>query len=177
MTVHQPISFEPASITASQRYRLRSRNIDQTFVIDVALPPVPVAPGQKLPVIFVTDGSAEFALAAQTARMLQFGPFPLPPAIVVGVGYPTDTPEEWAMTNKLRLRDMSPWVDEDVERRFRNAPEPWRLPDDIQLGGAAAFLDFILGEVKPFLEQRYPSIRPTRRWSARRWADCSACTR
>jgi predicted alpha/beta superfamily hydrolase len=156
MTVHQPISFEPASITASHRYRLRARHIDQTFVIDVALPPVPVTPGQKLPVIFVTDGSSTFPLAAQTARLLQFGPYPLPPAIVVGIGYPTDTNEEWAMTSHLRTRDLSPWVDESVERRYRNAPEPWRLPDHIRQGGAGAFLNFIRNEVKPFLAERYP---------------------
>lgn len=156
MTVHQPISFEPASITASHRYRLAAKHIDQTFVIDVALPPVRVAPGQKVPVIFVTDGSATFPLAVQTARLLQAGPFPLPPAIVVGIGYPTDTTAEWAMTSHLRIRDMSPWMDQSVERRYRNAPERWRLPDHIRQGGADAFLSFIQNEVKPFLRDRYP---------------------
>ena len=156
MTVHQPISFEPASITASHRYRLRARHIDQTFVIDVALPPVRVTAGQKLPVILVTDGNGMFPIATQTARMLQYGPYPLPPAIVVGIGYPTDTPEEWALTANLRVRDLSPWVDQSVERRYRNAPEPWRLPDHIKQGGADAFLSFIQDEVKPFLGARYP---------------------
>ena len=156
MTVHQPISFEPASITASHRYRLRAEHIDQTFVIDVSLPSVPVAKGQKLPVIFVTDGNGNFPIAAQTARLLQYGPYPLPPAIVVGVGYPTDTLEEWALTSKLRTRDLSPWVDQSVERRYRSAPEPWRLPDHIRQGGAGAFLSFIQDEVKPFLRARYP---------------------
>ena len=62
-----------ASITGSRSYSLKSRNVDQTFQIDVARPSSRLAEGQKLPVVYVLDGNGCFGLATQTARMLQDG--------------------------------------------------------------------------------------------------------
>lgn len=148
------IEAEPATISNAKRYMLPAQHINQTFQIDVAMPYAP--PGQQLPVIFVLDGNMAFPLAVSTARLLQMGPFPLPPAIIVAIGYPSATPEEEVLAQHLRVRDMTPWIDEGVEARYRNAPEPWRMPPHISQGGAAQFAAFIEEELKPFIAARYP---------------------
>jgi predicted alpha/beta superfamily hydrolase len=145
-----------AQITRSSSYGLKSAKIDQEFLIDVALPSRPVPAGQKLPVVFVLDGNANFGLAASTSRLLQAGPYPLPPTIVVGIGYRAKTPEDEARNIHLRVRDLTPSVDQSVEARYRTAPAPWTLPPDIKQGGAAAFAAFVEEELKPFIASRYP---------------------
>lgn len=157
VTVHSAPDVRPSTLHNSRSFQFASRNVDQTFLIDVALPLMPVPEGEKLPVIYVLDGNIGFALAAQTARLLQMGPYPLPQAIVVGIGYHAATVEEANRIPALRFRDMTPWTDEVHEARFRNAPPPWTLPDDIRQGGADAFGAFIEEELKPFIEATFPA--------------------
>lgn len=143
----------PVTLGWSQSYRLQGQAVDQAFQIDVALPPRPLTEGERLPVIYVLDGNACFGMAAQIARMLQFGPVPLPSTLVVGVGY---AGEDALSALKLRWRDLMPSVDEAAVAMYRAAPPPWTLPDDIRPGHADEFLAFINEELKPFLEQRFP---------------------
>lgn len=146
----------PASLRASHRFRLAADGFPDPLQIDVALPTAPMPAGALAPVIYVLDGNECFALTAQVARFLQAGPFPLPPAIVVGIGYWSETPADAARARHLRVRDLTPWVDHSVEARYRAAPPPYRLPDDVQQGGADAFGDLIEGQIKPFIASRFP---------------------
>jgi predicted alpha/beta superfamily hydrolase len=155
-TSHLDVSeVGPATIPNSVRYLLRSRHVDQSFLIDVALPLSPLPDDQKAPVVYVLDGNHYFGLVAQTARTLQAGPFPLPATIIVTIGYHADGPAEEARAMHLRVRDYTPWVDAKVEERYRKAPAPWTLPPDIRQGGAAAFSAFIETELKPFIASRH----------------------
>jgi hypothetical protein len=89
-TAPTPIDFEDlgaATLPWSRSYRLPSKTIGQDFLIEIASPPVAAKPGQRFPVIYVLDGNHAFGLAAMAARALQSGPFPLPPTLVVGIGY------------------------------------------------------------------------------------------
>jgi predicted alpha/beta superfamily hydrolase len=143
-------------VPRSDSYRLYSEEIGQAFLVEVAHPPMPVPAGQPLPVVYVMDGNHSFAMTAQIARMLQFGPFPLPQTLVVGVGYHFERPDDRWKVGQLRMRDLTPCNDLQVEARFREAPAPWTLPPEIDLGGADPFLEFLEGAVKPFVETRYP---------------------
>jgi predicted alpha/beta superfamily hydrolase len=138
----------PATLDWTSRYRLASQAIGQDFLIEVAWPPVPVAPGQRLAVVYVLDGNHAFAMAAMAARAIQSGPFPLPPTLIVGVGYHFDKPEDHARWGSLRLRDLSPSPDGLLESQLPGASQT--------CGGAPAFLDFIENEVKPFIAARFP---------------------
>jgi hypothetical protein len=149
------VSLGPAVIRRSASYSIESKNVEQDFLIDVSLPHT-IAEGKKLPVIYVTDGSVNFPLATAAARLLQAGPFPLPPAIIVGIDYVARSPAEEGRAMHLRVRDLTPWVDQSVEARYRTAPPPWTLPADIKQGGAAAFAAFIEEELKPFIAARHP---------------------
>lgn len=129
----------PVSIAGSFRHVLRSETIGQDFLIDVVLP---LAPSDaRLPAIYVTDGNTMLPIAANSARLLQLGG-ELPPAIFVGIGYPATSTEE---VLSLRMRELTPTA--TVTETEGEAPSG---------GGAAAFLDFIEEEVKPFIEATYP---------------------
>jgi uncharacterized protein len=125
----------PATLSRTSRYRLRASAIDQEFLIQVALPPGGLEPGQAYPVIYVLDGNSAFTITAQIARSLQSGPFPMPPTLVVGIGYHFETPEESARLGLLRVRDFTPCSDHLLEAQY---PEGAHA-----CGGALAFLDFI----------------------------------
>ncbi len=138
----------PATVPWTSSYHLKSRSIDQGFLIQVAWPPAPITPGQTFAVVYVLDGNHAFAIAAQVARALQSGPFPLPPTLVVGIGYHFETLEERARWGTLRVRDFTPCPDALFEAQYAGGPGA--------CGGAAAFLEFIETEVKPFVASRFP---------------------
>jgi len=153
MSIHQTTAFDatdlgPAAVPRSRSYRLLAEAIDQDFQIQVALPLRPLEPGQRVAVVYVLDGNHSFAMAAQMARSLQGGPFPLPPTLVVGVGYHFERPEDLARWGLLRVRDFTPCTDPLFESQHQGGPGT--------TGGAAAFLDFLETELKPFLADRFP---------------------
>jgi predicted alpha/beta superfamily hydrolase len=149
--VAHPQDLGPSTVPATSRYRLRSEAIGQDFLIEVATPQVPLAAGRKLPVVYLVDGNLSFGMAASIARMIQFGPFPLPPTLVVGIGYALE-PAEAHLAHVLRLRDLSPWPDEVALEQTRAQG----FPADIRQGGAGALLEFIETQVKPFIASAYP---------------------
>ncbi len=140
----------PVPVTNSFRHVLRSAEIGQDFVIDVALPYLPS--DEPMPVIYVTDGNSMFPLVANSARLMQLG-FEIPPVIVVGIGYEVDSSAE---VLNLRSRDLTPTVDEAFLER--SASDPMPRPSDLSLGQAAQFLDFIENDVKPLIAANYPVL-------------------
>jgi predicted alpha/beta superfamily hydrolase len=147
-------SAGPVTLPGTASYRLAARYIDQTFQIDVAAPSKSDA---KLPVIYVLDGGMSFAMVAQIVGMLRLDTAgkPLPPIIVVGIGYPAETDSN-RRNQSLRLRDLTPTHDAWYVDMARKAPGPFTLPPDIEPGGGPAFLKFIQEDVNPFIEARYP---------------------
>ncbi len=137
MSSKQPMLAQ-AGLPNSFSYTLRSRAIDETFRIDVALPLGFTANQAALPVVYVLDGNAMFALVAQTVRLLAIGN-ELPPLLMVGIGYATDSMAD-VMTK--RTRDLTP--------SFAAMPGEGSAG-----GGAAAFLTFINTELKPFITERF----------------------
>jgi predicted alpha/beta superfamily hydrolase len=138
----------PATLPWTTTYRLKSVAIGQDFQLQVARPLAPLAAGKRLPVVYVLDGNHSFAMAAQAARMLQAGPFPMSPTLVVGIGYHFERREEAGQWGLLRVRDFTPCGDALFEEQYPGAP--------VRPGGAEAFLDFIQHEVTPFLASRLP---------------------
>jgi hypothetical protein len=138
----------PATLPWTSSFRLRSTNVDQDFLIEVSWPPVRPAPGQTFPVVYVLDGNHAFAMAAMAARAVQSGPFPLPPTLVVGVGYHFKQPQDHVQWGTLRLRDLSPCGDPLLESQSPGA--------SALCGGANAFHAFIEDELKPFIGARFP---------------------
>jgi uncharacterized protein len=138
----------PSTLAWAKSYRFRSSAIPQDFLIEVALPPAPLQADQRFAVVYVLDGNSAFPMASAAARGIQSGPFPMPPTLVVGVGYYFDRPEDRAQAWTLRVRDLTPCSDALWEAQY-----PGR---GAVTGGADAFLNFIQNELKPFIAAHYP---------------------
>ena len=142
-------AVQPVVIPHSEARRLRSRFVAQEFQIFVALPPG-AEPGKKYPVIYALDANGEFGTVTETVRLAGFGAPEIPPAVVVGIGYPVDGMEK---TLNLRTRDYTPTNDTAFATY---AASLWGNGEAPTPGGAAAFLRFIKEELKPFIEKSYP---------------------
>jgi len=119
---------------------MRSSASGAEFVIFISTPPQS-PPSAGHPVIYLLDANASFAtmteaLAMQSSRPAATG---VQPAVVVGIGYPTDKP----LNPVRRTFDYTPTVREEAL-----APRPDGTPWPAT-GGADAFLDFVENELKP----------------------------
>ncbi len=141
----------PATLPGTRAYALKSRIVDQTFLIEVARP-MGWDRTTPLPVIYVLDGNMGFAMTTQAAWMMQLLPDTLPPCLIVGVGYHLPD-KDGPRPMQLRMRDLTPDVDEGYLATI--AETPGRLPPGVGPGGADAFLRFIEEEAKPFVAARY----------------------
>jgi len=156
----------PATIPGAHEYVMHSPTIGTDFLISVSeprkthvggplLPPDPTR--KKRPVIYVLDGNAFFSTVESIARNLQSGG-EMPGAIIVGIGY-DDVDLPWDVM-RLRMRDLAPTASAMPSSAMPPAAQAGGSPSpagDVQGGGAPAFLDFILSQVKPFIESTYPA--------------------
>ncbi len=127
-----------ATIGLSEEFVLRSEIVGENYLIQVAKPLFPAAPGAKAPVVYVTDGFVMMGLASATARLLPLEGL-AEPAYVVAIGYATD---EFMALGALRQRDLVHVSTEIDGRPFG--------------GGGAAFEAFLKEELRPAIEARYP---------------------
>lgn len=120
---------------STQIMHLHSAIVGDDYLISVALPAGYNTAHSSYPVLYVTDANGNFTDAVRSARhMMQKKQ--LPPIIVVGIGYRTDS-----LARLLRLRDMTP--DRDPTLRRSHA------------GRSAIFLRFIKEELMPFVHKTY----------------------
>ncbi|MBV9421220.1 MAG: alpha/beta hydrolase [Alphaproteobacteria bacterium] len=145
----------PATVRGAESFLLPSRHVGQAFHIDIATPPG--KHDKSLPVITVLDGSFGFGMAAQMVGLLQSGRA-LPPAIVVGVGYPSA--QDRKHVGAFRFREFCPTPAPQWLESVRGTVPPGELPADVKPGGAAAFLSFLNDELKPFVASQR-NVDPT----------------
>lgn len=124
----------PAPLPDSHMADLRDPASGHTWRVWVQRPAGP-APRDGYPVVYVLDGNASFALAAQLVRNQTSRPPLLRPdaTIVVGIGHPGDA----TINQPLRARDYTP-------------PTPGASPRGDQ-GGADRLLDFIQHTLQPYI--------------------------
>lgn len=140
----------PTVVRGAESFLLKAAHVDQTFQIDVMAPPG--AAQKKLPVLYITDASYGFGVAAQTISLMQFAR-ELPQLAVVGIGYPATLDAK--QIRALRFRDFCPTEGKSYVERIRR-DMPGEIPDGVTPGGAGAFLSFITDELRPLIEARYP---------------------
>ncbi len=100
----------------------------------------PPQSGKRYPALYILDGNLEFPLVKSICEILWLGE-EIHEMILVGIGYPAENLNEVA---SLRVRDLTP-----------TAQEPGT-------GGGDQFLQFIEGELIPFVDLKYrtdPCIR------------------
>ena len=131
-----------------------SRIVGQDFTISVLLPRGYHTDSTALyPVLYVTDANRAFPLIANIATVLTNPRTTYPDLIVVGIGYPSSDLGDWAA---LRTRDLTPTNDPSTDAYWNAALA--RMSGrkfHVTSGGAPKFLEFIAGELIPFIEANY----------------------
>ncbi len=107
-------------------------------------------PADGWPVLYMTDGNAVIATAADALRAQASYPkgTNVCQGMIVAIGYPTDD----AYDPLRRSWDLSPPPGAEYPPFFENTPV-------VRTGGADQFLDFLLQTIRPWLEQHYPIDR------------------
>lgn len=133
---------EPVAVPGAEYRDIRPLRGGEPFRVFIAKPQSP-PPEAGYPVIYLTDANAMFATLVDTLRIRTGGPSSgVEPAVVVGIGYPTDKPFDV----ERRAFDLTP----DTGGKalpLRPNGKPWP-----KTGGADEFLAFIENEVKPLVE-------------------------
>ena len=136
-TVAQRVGAAPAQIARSQTFDITSKINNRTYRIMVATPATQ-SPGTLYPVLYVLDGNQYFGTATDALnRQSHFKN--VKPAIVVGVGYPTD---DFALITRERAFDLTPSLSKDPKLTGR-------------YGGGSAFARVLEEEIKPFVNAQF----------------------
>ena len=157
LTAQEGPAMQPrlVAIADTEVHALRSEIVNDDFELWIARPQPGIFSQQREPegVLFVLDANLFFGTAVEMTRIMHKLYAELPPLLVVGIAYPTN---DWMLQGALRTRDFTPSAD----RRMAELPagfQPPPLPRAVEppMGGAAAFLEFIENEVKPFVRSHY----------------------
>ncbi len=150
MDVMEVLSVSGAvHVPRSDSFALVSPESGREYRILLACPEEPPPEG-GYPVYYFLDGNAVFATAVEAARLLsrRRGEPVVAPAIVVGIGYPTEQ-----VFDPSRFYDFTmPVRPEELSFLPDGRPMP-------MLGGADAFAMFIKEVLKPAVERRFPIDR------------------
>lgn len=136
------LSARPVAIPRAEQFDLRSETGDRTYRIFLSRP-AGEAPPPGYPVVYALDGNALFGTWTETVRLMEKA---IGPAVVVGIGYPVETPFD----QPRRFYDYTPVTPPERVRRSSNEP----LPKPGGTGGHQEFARFIERQVKPAVEQR-----------------------
>jgi len=139
---------KPATIWYSEQFIFHSKSLERDFLIQVAKPLKPQT--SKVSVIYVLDGNSLFPAVA--SMMQGYGGFGhSAPAYVVGIGYPDQTLEQWF---SLRTHDL---LSGPVPDSVKEVPDSFKAA--AASGNGAGFAKFLLQELRPMIERRYPRHR------------------
>jgi uncharacterized protein len=133
-----PPDGAPVMIPRAKHYDITSKINGRTYRVFVSTP-YRAEEGKKYPVIYLFDGNWYFGPASINATESTV------PAIIVGIGYPTDENREYGPRRGFDLTISPEPTDKDATTR----------------GGGPAFLRFLSEEVKPFIAARY-AVDPAR---------------
>lgn len=129
------VSGSPAVILDSRTHVLRSKLVGDEYQLDVWLPDGYEDSAENYPVMYVLDSPACFGLVV-AAVMTHIWEQLVPELIVVGIGKPMASLDEWW---PVRSRDYSPKV----------------LPGEEGSGRSETFLRAVRDEILPFVDSTY----------------------
>lgn len=156
-----PFDPKPAATRRHDRFDVTAAGLGR-YTIDVSLPRGHDRAGARYPVVLVVDGNLLFDAVQMVLHggMANAGGM-MPPAIVVGVGYPAD--EGMAGFYSRRNYDFhGPWAMTDplgqqLHGIFNMIKAAEGGPDmQMRAGGYLHFMGFLRDELMPSLATRYP---------------------
>jgi predicted alpha/beta superfamily hydrolase len=128
----------------TQQILFKSKNVDQTYIVQTALPLGYSNSSESFPVIFLLDSDKSFGMARDIIDWLMWSQ-EIEKVIVVGISYGN---EDWWQS---RSRDYTPW--KDNKKIWGDFP---------QAGGADNFLKFLEYELIPFVDLNYRTKKSER---------------
>lgn len=140
-----PVPVQRAELWNSEQFVLPSKVLGRDMLIQIVKPLLPVE--GKAPAIYMVDGNLYTAFAVNPAMGAGLGEYA--PAYFVGIGYVEQSARHWF---GQRVTDLIHAPDVDLED-----PRVEGFPS----GGGALFQRFLVEEVRPVIESRYP-IDPER---------------
>jgi len=126
---HAQAGGEPVVI--GKKFQIHSKVLNETRSLLIATPEGYDQETDRYPVLYLLDGDENFVHTVGIVRFLAESER-IPPMLVVAIG------------NTERTRDLTPRTEVDTEIRFHP-----------KHGGADAFLQFISGELIPYVDQHY----------------------
>lgn len=152
---NSPTPPQRVAIPDTEVHALYSETIGDDFELWIARPQAGFVPMPEGPVrvLYVLDANLFFGTAVEMTRLMYKLYGELPPLLVVGIAYPT---ENGMLQGLLRTRDFTPSKDASMAAMAGAFPQPAGAEAiNPKMGGAAAFLDFLQTEVKPFVQAHY----------------------
>lgn len=141
---------ELAHIPIAETHLLSSRHVAQTFKIQIQRPLLMPRDTERFPVVYATDGNQCFDMLKGISQIIQTNERDAPRFILVGIGYPGDSP---AAGSALRARDLTfPGYP-----RIAIPPPPVAgvakaAPGTKDFHGADDFQNFLCEELIPFVD-------------------------
>jgi predicted alpha/beta superfamily hydrolase len=135
-----------AELWNSEQFVVHSKILNRDLLVQVAKPFA--APKAPIPAVYLLDGNHFFASAASAMLAGFTGDYA--PAYFIGIGYVEQDPLHWF---RQRLSDLV---------HVRGLPlgnDP--MVAGVETGGGAAFQRFLVEELRPLVEKKYP-IDPAR---------------
>ncbi|MDR7315494.1 alpha/beta hydrolase-fold protein [Brevibacillus nitrificans] len=134
----------PVTIPRTHKKVAHSRNREYHLFVSI---PAEAPPPEGFPVIYLLDANSVFGTMTEAVRAQSRFPerTGVYPAVIVGIGYPTEMPfhiqRHYDFTSPVPLSELPA------------SPDGSEWPEQ---GGAAYFLDFLEDEVKPMIEKEFP---------------------
>lgn len=128
----QVVSEGPAQQWNTTRLILRSERIGRDFFVEVTAPPMPAPAGQKLPAVYTLDGG-QGIVSAQVSVLIRSGR--MAPAYVVSIN-----------SSSIDARNTD----------LFHKGGAFTKDGPVYAAGGQAFETFLLEEVRPFLQSRFP---------------------
>jgi uncharacterized protein len=148
-----PEAPENEHYPAVETHLIRSRYVAQTFKVQVMQPAQRRSERTRFPVIYVTDGNLAFDVLKGISYSVQRSEHDAPRFIMVGIGYPHESPFAGAL---LRARDLT------FPRYPKLSTQPPTIegvlraqPGTKDFHGAEDFQQFIEHELVPYIDERY----------------------
>ncbi|WP_442603954.1 alpha/beta hydrolase [Paenibacillus sp. KN14-4R] len=140
-----PISGCEVTMLRTEQWEMRASGSEREYRIFVAMPSE-APPPAGYPVIYLLDGNAIFGTMVETVRVQSRRPEKtgVTPAVIVGIGYPTEAPFDPARFYDFTL----PTAVEELPKSYDGSPWP-------EMGGAESFFQFIEEDLKPRIVSKF----------------------
>lgn len=143
---------------AIETHLISSKYVQQTFKIQVMQPVRKRGDTRRFPVVYATDANSTFDIFKGISYRIQASEQDAPPFILVGIGYPSDSPFGGRL---LRVRDFTfPPYPEVAVKSISPLYEGELVAEEgaKDFYGAEDFRRFIEKELIPFIDGKYPTV-------------------